>query len=73
MIPEDCKPGEYLNVDKCLPCEPGFVCMIHTSEKYPLFPKKEGGEQCSEGHYCPSGTTEQGEYPCPAGTYRIDK
>lgn len=67
---EDCEPGTYLNVDDCFTCEPGFVCVLHTSQKYPVYEKEEGGFECPVGHYCPAGTTKDTIKKCPVGTYR---
>lgn len=53
----DCKPGEYLNVDRCYPCEPGHVCDEFTSQKYPIDFVTEGGYECPPGYYCPGATT----------------
>lgn len=59
MTPEDCEPGTYLNVDRCIPCEPGHVCDYETSQKYPIDLDTEGGYECPPGHYCPRGTTSE--------------
>ena len=67
---EDCEPGTYLNVDDCFTCEPGFVCVYHTTQKYPISLEEEGGYECPVGHYCPRGTTEETIKKCPAGTHR---
>jgi len=69
MTPCDCPKGSFLNVDKCLPCMPGFVCSGCTSEKYPLVLKTEGGYACPPGHYCPGGAGK--EIKCPAGSSRL--
>ena len=73
MTPADCKPGEYLNVDKCFKCEPGFVCDSLTSQKYPIYSKTEGGYECPVGSYCPAGTGTSTIKPCPPGTFRLEK
>ena len=73
MTPDDCKPGEYLNVDKCFKCEPGFVCDSKTKEKYPIYSKTEGGYECPPGNYCPAGTQTASIKPCPPGTFRLLK
>ena len=67
---EDCAPGTYLNVDDCFTCEPGFVCVEFTNQKYPISLEKEGGYQCPVGHFCPSGTTKDTIKKCPVGTFR---
>ena len=71
MLPEDCLPGTYLHVDRCLPCEPGFVCDKHTAQKYPISLQDEGGYECPKGSYCPRGTVTSTIKKCPIGTYQL--
>jgi len=68
----DCVEGEYYGTGICKPCEPGFVCLGATSQRFPLFKQEEQGYLCPHGHYCPEGTGETVNPPvaCPAGTYR---
>ena len=81
MLPSDCAKGEYLNVNTCSKCEPGFVCVEATSQKYPICtsPRNgqfctesdggaEGGYECPKGHYCPEGSSKP--LKCPRGKYR---
>lgn len=70
MRPEDCAPGTYLNVNRCAPCEPGFVCDKMTRQKYPINLAKEGGYVCPPGHFCPRGTVSTTIKKCPVGTHR---
>ena len=72
MTRDDCEKGTYLLVDKCVPCEPGFVCDDKTAQKYPIDFFTEGGYACPPGHYCPRGTTSDTIKKCPVGTHRID-
>jgi len=75
----DCEEGTYLLVDRCLPCEPGHVCVQYTSQKYPIYytpddpDLDEGGYECPAGYYCPAGTTPDKIQACPPGTFRLDK
>ena len=71
MTPEDCAPGTYLNVNRCVPCEAGHVCIQNTSQKYPIDALTEGGYECPPGHFCPTGTTDQTIKKCPIGTHRV--
>jgi hypothetical protein len=54
----DCKciSGKFLSGGVCLTCPVGMVCAV-----------SEDPLQCSQGSYCPSGST--AEIPCPAGSY----
>jgi len=70
MTPEDCEPGTYLNVDRCVPCEPGHVCDLSTSQKYPIDALTEGGYECPPGNFCPRGTTSETIKKCPVGFHR---
>lgn len=71
MVAEDCLPGEYLSIDVCVPCEPGFVCDRFTDAKYPESLVKNGGSECPAGHYCPGGSTTETAVECPAGRFRL--
>lgn len=71
MTPQDCEPGTYLNVNRCVPCEEGHVCDAQTSQKYPIDSPTEGGYECPPGHYCPTGTTTETMKKCPVGTFRM--
>jgi hypothetical protein len=68
---EDCQPGQYLNVNVCDTCLPGFVCDLHTNQKYPIDPIKDGGTECPVGKYCPAGSTSATALDCPPGTSRL--
>ena len=69
-VPCSCKAGEYLNVNRCEKCVPGFVCRKCTNQKYPVNFVEDGGYECPKGHYCPSGSIK--EIKCPAGTFRME-
>ena len=47
MLPSDCAPGEYLNVNKCSSCEAGFVCVEATSQKYTICTSPRNGQFCT--------------------------
>ena len=68
----DCKAGEYLNINVCDPCLPGFVCDKFADQKYPVNIAIEGGAECPPGHYCPEGSTTKTAIKCPPGTQRLD-
>lgn len=72
VAPLPCHPGTYnpLNATghefNCLLCPAGKAC--------PTIGLIEPTHTCSQGHYCPNGTIQPNQYPCPAGTltYEID-
>ena len=69
-----CKPcpaGRYCDVTgisdtTTRSCTAGYFCSGGATTPFPLIPA-EGGSQCSEGNYCPTGTTSM--INCPAGQY----
>jgi hypothetical protein len=64
-----CPAGTFTNyqnltdVAQCDTCPETFACLIGTGgvQKPPV--------SCGKGHYCPSGTASQTQWPCPAGSY----
>ena len=66
VSPLPCPGGTYnphegagLEVD-CIPCPAGRSCP-GTGRNDTL--------ACEEGHYCPRGTVQSSQYPCPPGTF----
>ena len=61
-----CPSGTYQPLDSqvsfaaCLTCANGTYCAEGSSSNTNI---------CRPGYYCPAGTTEEFEHPCPAGTY----
>jgi hypothetical protein len=72
LTAKDCGPGTYLNINKCDPCMPGFVCDKYTNQKYPVNNATEGGQECPPGYYCPRGSTSKTMKACPIGTQRLN-
>lgn len=64
-----CPLGKYCNrvglADSVGNCEAGYYCTGGTTRQNP---RGTGGNICSNGHYCPEGSS--AEVPCPIGTYR---
>lgn len=66
-----CLPGTFSNrtdltagVD-CDQCPPGFFCEWATSGLGTL----NGPKNCMPGFYCPAGSPNPEQFPCPAGSY----
>ncbi|XP_078415887.1 uncharacterized protein LOC144691558 [Cetorhinus maximus] len=62
--PIGCPAGSYSNrshQSECDLCRPGYYCTPY-STSFLLTP-------CWSGYYCPSGTMDPAQYPCPVGTY----
>ncbi|XP_072885876.1 uncharacterized protein [Hemitrygon akajei] len=60
--PQPCPSGTYAEEEGmgyCQKCPPGYYCQ----------PTAATPEPCLPGYYCPSGTEEATQYPCPPGTY----
>lgn len=55
------------NLNQCLDCTEGYVCLGNTSSRYPSSKTKQRGYQCPAGFYCPKGSFV--ERPCPPGYY----
>ncbi|OAF67357.1 hypothetical protein A3Q56_04909, partial [Intoshia linei] len=49
-----------------LDCQPGYYCTTGAQSDAPT---GQNGNKCLKGHYCPSGTRNYMENPCPIGTY----
>lgn len=64
----ECPEGTYnphsraSEISACLLCEPGYVCDSTGLDTYT-------GTVCPIGYYCPRGTKDGNDYPCPAGTW----
>ena len=52
---------------RCLPCEPGYVCLRECNQQFPTVRSEHNGYACPPGHYCPAGSFQ--EIPCPPATY----
>ena len=67
-VPTACAAGKYqpymgaFDVENCLPCDPGYACPETGSTA-------SDHVVCSPGHYCPPGTVNPDDFPCPAGKY----
>jgi len=67
--PFPCPAGTFtddtdkVKADDCTACTAGFACEEGTGAgvKEKL--------KCAAGHYCPAGSSNPSQYPCPAGTY----
>ena len=62
-----CPPGTYgpstgqSSSHNCVPCDAGKYCSLFGLDS------PEG--DCAPGHYCPQGTVQRTDYPCPAGRF----
>lgn len=56
-----------MDLPKCRPCTPGYVCYGKTNTPYPTFFNQDNGEVCPAGYFCPLGSSKA--TPCPVGTY----
>ncbi|KAF7241191.1 Sushi, von Willebrand factor type A, EGF and pentraxin domain-containing protein 1, partial [Varanus komodoensis] len=52
-------------------CQPGYYCLQGSGSNSPTGPPFGG--PCPAGHYCPAGTKQPREMPCPAGTWNEQK
>ncbi len=65
--PVPCRPGTYNPLNgtghefNCLLCPAGMSCAT--------LALSEPSHSCDEGHYCPNGTIQPHQYPCPPGTF----
>ena len=63
----DCPTGTYTastgmgEIQNCGPCPAGSAC--------PTAGMTGSPSACAAGHYCPEGTTNPTDYPCPPGTF----
>ena len=69
VSPLPCMPGTYNPLNgtghefNCLLCPAGMSC--------PTIALAEPTHTCNEGHYCPNGTIQPNQYPCPPGTFSV--
>ncbi|KAG9482440.1 hypothetical protein GDO78_011238 [Eleutherodactylus coqui] len=66
--PQPCPPGTFNSIERqgaCQPCTEGFFCLNNTSSLE--------GKECPPGFYCPTGTLFPGQFPCPRGTYNLQR
>ena len=67
VSPLPCRPGTYNPLNgtghefNCLSCPAGMSC--------PTIALTEPTHLCNEGHYCPNGTIQPNQFPCPPGTF----
>lgn len=67
VSPLPCRPGTYNPLNgtghefNCLLCPAGRAC--------PIIAQTEPSHTCNQGHYCPNGTIQPNQFPCPPGTY----
>ena len=67
VSPLPCRPGTFNPLNgtghefNCLLCHAGMAC--------PTIALTEPTHTCNQGHYCPNGTIQPNQYPCPPGTY----
>ena len=67
----NCDPGKACesvglpspNID----CDPGHYCSIGAAVRNPI--GETYGDLCPGGYYCPLGTNDFSDHPCPNGTY----
>ena len=64
ILPIGCAAGTYQDIEAqgaCKPCPIGHYCYNTTSHFEPNI--------CPGGYYCPVGSEQPYQYPCPAGTF----
>ena len=70
VSPLPCRPGTYNSLNgtghefNCLSCLAGMAC--------PTIALSEPSHTCNQGHYCPNGTIQPNQYPCPPGTFSFE-